>query len=61
IIRFHMNLGSNDSIEKIVGVNGAHEEPVSISQDTDDYSIASQEDSINRDSVSIMTTVENKS
>ncbi|KAF9183660.1 hypothetical protein BGZ49_004558, partial [Haplosporangium sp. Z 27] len=44
-----------------VGVNGAHGELVSISQDTDDYSIASREDSINRDSVSIMTTVENES
>ncbi|KAF9181021.1 hypothetical protein BGZ49_004924, partial [Haplosporangium sp. Z 27] len=53
--------GSNGSIKKRVGTNGVHGELVSISQDTDDSSIASQEDSISCDSVSIMMTAENKS
>ncbi|KAF8953496.1 hypothetical protein BGZ46_003202, partial [Entomortierella lignicola] len=53
--------GSNYSIENIVGVNGTHEKLAFSSQDTDDSSVTSQEDSINRDSVSIMKTAENKS
>ncbi|KAF9197165.1 hypothetical protein BGZ49_002556, partial [Haplosporangium sp. Z 27] len=50
--------GSNDYIEEMVDMNDAHKKLVSISQDTS--SIASQEYSINYNSVSIMTTAENK-
>ncbi|KAF8945940.1 hypothetical protein BGZ46_005913, partial [Entomortierella lignicola] len=52
--------GSNDFIEKRAGMNSAHGELISIRQDTDDSSIASQEDSINCDSVSIITTAKNR-
>ncbi|KAF9183138.1 hypothetical protein BGZ49_004613, partial [Haplosporangium sp. Z 27] len=51
----------NDYIEEMVDMNGADGELVFISQDTDASSITSQEDSINYDSVSIMTTAENMS
>ncbi|KAF9186274.1 hypothetical protein BGZ49_004199, partial [Haplosporangium sp. Z 27] len=53
--------GSDYSIENIVGVNFMHEKLAFSSQDTDDSSITSQEDSIDRDRVSAMTTAENKS
>ncbi|KAF8944803.1 hypothetical protein BGZ46_006196, partial [Entomortierella lignicola] len=51
----------SDASDSEVGVNGMHERLVFSSQDTDDSSIASQEGSINRDSVSVVTTAENKS